>query len=122
MLSFFVANFIRKEVIVMAIKKRIPEGSVRRTKVVKVGTVKATAVLQKKRRTALEKLKAKRAYMANKAKIKAARKRAAAKRTPKQKMDAAIRRAISKAVREGKSPYQAATKAKAAFLARRSKA
>ena len=121
MLSFFVANFIRREVIVMAIKKRIPEGSVRRTKVVKVGTVKATVVLQKKRRTALEKLKAKRAYMADKAAIKAARRRAAAKRTPKQKMDAAIRRAISKAVHEGTSPHQAATKAKASFLARRSK-
>lgn len=103
----------------MAAKKRIPEGSVRRTKVVKVGTVKATVVLQKKRRTALEKLKAKRAYMANKVKIKSERKRAMAKRTPKQKLEAGLRRVIAKAVREGKSPYQAAAAYKAAFNKRR---
>lgn len=103
----------------MVTKKRIPEGSVRRTKVVKIGSVKATVILQKKRKTLAEKTKARKQYQANKHKMKVKRKLASAKRTTRQKLDAAIKRAISKAVRDGKSPYQAAARVKARYLARK---
>lgn len=94
-------------------RKKIPEGSVRRTKTVRVGGLSVTVVLQRKKKSPQEKLKAKKAYQANKSKAKAARKSAAAKRTPKQRLEAGIKRAVARAVREGRNPSKAASDYKA---------